>query len=45
MPCYANFAAGLVELLAAGEVEGHSREAPSYWLLSDEGRAHLDRLG
>jgi DNA-binding transcriptional ArsR family regulator len=34
---------GLVEVPAAGEVEGHSREAPSYWLLSDEGRGHVDR--
>jgi predicted ArsR family transcriptional regulator len=34
---------GLVEVLAAGEVEGHAREAPSYWLLTDEGRAHVDR--
>jgi hypothetical protein len=35
---------GLVEVLAAGEVEGHLREAPSHWLLTDEGRAHVDRL-
>jgi predicted ArsR family transcriptional regulator len=36
---------GLVDVLAVGELEGHSTNAASYWRLTDEGRSHLARLG
>lgn len=34
---------GLVAVLAVGELEGHTTRAASYWRLTDDGRAELER--
>jgi predicted ArsR family transcriptional regulator len=35
---------GLVDVVAVGELEGHSTRAASYWRLTDAGREELSRL-
>lgn len=36
---------GAVDVLAVGELEGHSSSAASYWRLTDQGREEFARLG
>jgi len=35
---------GAVDVLAVGELEGHTTEAASYWRLTNQGRDELARL-
>jgi predicted ArsR family transcriptional regulator len=37
--------AGFVDVIAVGELQGHSTAAASYWRLTDTGRQELERRG